>query len=40
MRILNPFIFLLNLFMYFAHLEKPSDGRYVFSKDIKYFRRR
>lgn len=41
LKVLNPFIFLVNIFNYFAHLDfycriKPYE-RYDFSKDIKYF---
>ena len=38
---LNPLIYLINLFMYMAHLENDRTGRnpesYNFSGDLKYF---
>lgn len=43
LKILNPFIWLVNIFMYFCHLEGYRDVPrveyvpYNFDKDIKYF---
>lgn len=41
LKIFNPFIWILNFFMYGAHLEgqrySKNYTRYDFSKDIKYF---
>ena len=41
LKIFNPFIFLINFFMYCAHLEGERNRkdyiRYNFSKDLKYF---
>ena len=46
LKIFNPFIFLINLFMYFAHLHYEMETRsvskgiyerYNFKKDFKYF---
>lgn len=41
LKVLNPFIWLINVFMYFAHLDTYANldtyEPYDFSKDIKYF---
>ena len=40
MKLLNPIIWLINVFMYFSHLEMYRDKEYKFydfSKDMKYF---
>lgn len=36
LKVLNPFIWVINVFMYFAYLDT-KHGSYDFSKDIKYF---
>ena len=46
LKIFNPFIFLINLFNYFAHIHYEAETRHIdkglykrydFKKDIKYF---